>query len=313
MKEIPVIFVMGPTASGKTGLAFKIFDQFPCEIISVDSVMIYRGMDIGSAKPPSNILQKYPHHLINILDPSERYSAADFRNDTAQLIQQINANGKIPLLVGGTMLYFSALQRGLSEMPSANLELRNKIEEQAKTHGWQAMHEQLALVDAKAAEKIHANDPQRIQRALEVYALTGIPISEWQQKNNTPTQPLQILKLALLPEDRTELHRRIVLRFDEMLEQGFVDEVKHLFNRGDLHTQMPAMRAVGYRQIWEYLAGNDDMDTMREKAIAATRQLAKRQLTWLRNEEYLVKIPAERTDDKGLFHDICHKIEAHMV
>ncbi len=308
MQNIPVVFLMGPTASGKTDLAFKIHDEFPCEIISVDSVMVYRGLNIGSAKPNKQILQKYPHHLIDILDPSEPYSAASFRADALQLIREIYAKNKFPLLVGGTMLYFSTLQRGLSQMPSANASMREKLNDRAKLKGWDFLHAQLSEVDPQAAARIHPNDPQRIQRALEVYELTGIPISTWHAKTRRPARLFNALKIALIPEDRALLHWRIERRFQDMLEAGFLEEVGQLHKRNDLNSELPSMRSVGYRQAWKFFDGGYDQETMCSKAVIATRQLAKRQLTWLRNEVGLTCIPAEKYD----IHDICHKIHSHI-
>ncbi len=299
---------MGPTASGKTDLALKICEEFPCEIISVDSVMIYKGMDIGSAKPSKNILRKYPHHLIDILDPSDAYSVANFRADALRLIREIHARKNIALLVGGTMLYFSALQRGLAQMPSANSLIRKKLSDLANEKGWEYMHAQLAEIDPQAAVRIHPNDPQRIQRALEVYELTGIPISAWHAKTRKPKLPFHALKLALIPKDRGLLQHRIEQRFDRMLNEGFLMEMESLYQRDDLHADLPSMRSVGYRQAWQYFDGVIDLETMRVRAIIATRQLAKRQLTWLRSETLLTSVSAEQYD----IHDICHKIHSHV-
>ena len=299
---------MGPTASGKTDLSLKIVSKFSCEIISVDSVMIYKGMNIGSAKPSAEILHSYPHHLIDILDPIESYSAANFRADAIQLIREIHARNHTPLFVGGTMLYFNALQHGMSQMPSANQAVRKKISELADKKGWEYMHAYLAKVDSKAANRIHKNDPQRIQRALEVYELTGIPISEWHAKTNNSELPINALKLALIPNDRAQLHTQIEQRFDQMIDAGFMKEMQLLYQRNDLDDNFPSMRSVGYRQAWRYLDGEYDFETMREKIIIATRQLAKRQFTWLRSETNLTNIMAERYD----IHDIYHKIGAHL-
>ncbi len=308
MSAIPVVFLMGPTACGKTELAFKIYEQFSCEIISVDSVMVYRGLDIGSAKPSKEVLQNYPHHLIDILDPSESYSAACFRADALQLIREIHARNNMALLVGGTMLYFSVLQWGLSQMPSANAAVRKMLSEQAELKGWESMHARLNEVDPQAAARIHPNDPQRIQRALEVYELTGMPISTWHAKHKKPVQSLNALKIALLPASRSLLHQRIEYRFQCMLEEGFMDEMKWFYQRDDMHPELPAMRSVGYRQAWRHLDGEYDYKTMCEKVVIATRQLAKRQLTWLKNEVGLTSISAEKYD----IHDVCHKIHSHI-
>ncbi len=299
---------MGPTASGKTELALKISAQFPCEIISVDSVMIYRGMDIGAAKPSAEILHQRPHHLINILHPKEAYSAASFRADALRLIRQIHARDNIPLLVGGSMLYFSALQRGLSHMPGASPTVRKKLNHMGRQRGWEFMHARLGAIDPQAARRIHPNDPQRIQRALEVYELTGIPISEWHAQSRPLQLPFRALKIALLPENRRILHQRIEQRFNSMLKNGLLAEVKSLHQRQDLHAGLPAMRSVGYRQVWQYLDGTIDFDIMCQKAIIATRQLAKRQLTWLRHETHLASLIAERYD----MRTVCHKIHSHL-
>lgn len=308
MSDSPVIFLMGPTASGKTGLAFAIANELPCEIISVDSVMVYRGLDIGSAKPDVETLKEYPHHLVDILGPEQRYSAANFRNDALRLIKECHGRNKIPLLVGGTMLYFSALLRGLSKMPSADSEVRKKISDLAGDKGWKYLHTKLAEVDPQAAERIHPNDPQRIQRAMEVYELTGIPISNWHAETEQYELPFKPLRLALIPDDRALLHKLIKQRFDQMLEQGFLEEVQELYQRESIHAGLPSMRSVGYRQAWKYFAGEYDETMMREKAIIATRQLAKRQLTWLRRESSLSTISAE----KCVIHDVCQQIQSYL-
>ncbi len=281
----PALCIMGPTASGKTDLALKLASDFPFEIISVDSALVYRGMDIGTAKPDREILQKIPHRLVDICDPSESYSAARFREDALQEMIKINAAGKIPLLVGGTMLYFRTLQHGISELPGADPVLRLQLEEEARHSGWAALHARLARVDAEAARRIHPNDPQRIQRALEVYLLTGCSMSDHFRARQKESLPWRLIKIAVAPPQREVLHQRIELRFHRMLQQGFIDEVKRLLRRGDLVAELPAMRAVGYRQAWAYLHGEYDYQTMVQRAIIATRQLAKRQLTWLRAEK----------------------------
>ncbi len=309
MPESPVICLMGPTASGKTDLAFAIADEFPCEIISVDSVMVYRDLNIGSAKPSQEVLQKYPHQLVDILNPEESYSVANFRDDALCLIRQSHENNKIPFLVGGTMLYFNALLCGLSKMPSANSEVRKKISDLADLKGWEFVHEQLAKIDPQAAKRIHPNDPQRIQRAMEVYELTGIPISDWHAESEQNELPFKALKLALFPDDRARLHKLIELRFDQMLKQGFLEEAQELYQRETLHANLPSMRSVGYRQAWKYFEGEYNAAMMREKAIIATRQLAKRQLTWLRSESSLCEISAEMPD----IHDIHQQIQSYLA
>lgn len=281
IKKPLAIFLMGPTASGKTGLAIQLSTQLPCEIISVDSALIYRGMDIGTAKPTPQELAETPHRLIDIKDPAESYSAADFRLDALQAMQEISDNGKIPLLVGGTMLYYKALLEGLSPLPQANPEIRSQIEEKAQQFGWQALHQELAKVDPQSASRIHPNDPQRINRALEVYYLTGKSLTELTEQKGEPL-PYQLLQFAIAPQDRSILHQRIELRFQQMLEQGFIQEVEKLYQRKDLHLDLPSIRCVGYRQAWEFLQGKYDYDEMVYRSICATRQLAKRQITWLR-------------------------------
>lgn len=299
---------MGPTASGKTRLALRIAEEFPCEIISVDSVMIYRGMDIGSAKPDPAVLQTVPHHLIDILDPRETYSAANFRADALQQVRAIHARRRIPLLVGGTMLYFRTLLRGLSGMPGASTRIRERISREAQALGWETLHARLVRVDPKAGARIHPNDPQRIQRALEVYEASGIPISAWHAKSKAPGPPLRTLKIALVPQDRGRLHRRIQGRFEAMLAGGFLGEVEALRRRKELHGGLPSIRSVGYRQAWGHLAGEYGYETMCEKAVAATRQLAKRQLTWLRGEADLTRVRAEQCD----IADVCRTIHSHI-
>ena len=283
---------MGPTASGKTSLAVELLKYFPLEIISVDSALVYRGMDIGTAKPDAGLLMRAPHRLIDIRDPAEVYSAAEFRDDAQVAMADISAQGRIPLLVGGTFLYFRVLESGLSDMPAADLAVRARLEAEAEAIGWEGMHARLAMIDPQAAQRIHANDPQRIQRALEVYALSGRPISELQHQKQSEALPYRVLKLGLIPADRAALHGRIEQRFKHMLAAGLVDEVRTLFARGDLTSELPAMRAVGYRQVWTFLDGKCGYDEMLEQAIVATRQYAKRQLTWLRSEPCLEIWPA---------------------
>ena len=278
------IFLMGPTASGKTALACELADRFPVELVSVDSALVYRGLDIGAAKPDAVTLRRHPHALIDIRDPAQPYSAAEFRDGALAAMRAITARGRVPLLVGGTGLYFRALQRGLSELPEADPALRARLTDEAACIGWPAMHARLARLDPAAAARIGPNDAQRLQRALEVIALSGRPLSELQRGGRGEAFPWRVLKLALLPADRAPLHARIAERFDAMLAAGFLDELRTLRARGDLHADLPAIRAVGYRQGWEHLDGQSDAAGFRERAIFATRQLAKRQITWLRAE-----------------------------
>ncbi len=273
---------MGPTASGKTSLAIDLCNLFPCDIVSVDSALIYRGMDIGTAKPSPEELQLAPHRLIDILEPAQSYSVAEFRNDALREMAEISARGRIPLLVGGTMMYYKALVDGLSPLPQSDESVRQGIDLEAQTHGWQALHQQLVEIDPISAQRIHPNDPQRLMRAIEVFRLTGKPMTELLQQKSAPI-PYQVTQFAIAPEQRSVLHDRIALRFTQMLEQGFEQEVQALKARGDLHLDMPSMRCVGYRQMWQYLQGEVDFSQMVEQGIAATRQLAKRQLTWLRS------------------------------
>ncbi|WP_445945952.1 tRNA (adenosine(37)-N6)-dimethylallyltransferase MiaA [Shewanella sp.] len=276
-----VLFLMGPTASGKTALAIEMAQKHNCEIISVDSALIYRQMDIGSAKPNAAELALAPHKLIDILDPSESYSAADFRRDAIAEIEAIIKRGKTPLLVGGTMMYFKALLEGLSPLPSADETIRQQIQTRADTEGWEALHQDLCNIDPVAGARIHPNDPQRLSRALEVFYISGKTMTELTQ-TKPAALPYDVVQFAIAPLDRKVLHELIAKRFTIMIEQGFIEEVKTLMARGDLHLDLPSMRCVGYRQCWQYLEGEFDYTTMVEKATAATRQLAKRQLTWLR-------------------------------
>ncbi len=277
-----VVFVMGPTASGKTDLAMQLCDQLPCELVSVDSAMVFKGMDIGTAKPSPEELASYPHRLVDIIDPAEAYSAAQFREDALSAIEEIQAANRFPVLVGGTMLYFNALKQGLAKLPEADPEIRQRIEEEAAERGWPAIHARLAEVDPEGAERLKPNDAQRLQRALEVFELTGRAISDHWREQEEAELPFDIVPIALAPDDRSVLHDRIELRFDLMLKAGFEDEVRALWQRGDLHVGMPSIRCVGYRQMWSWFEGEYDQETMRYKGIVATRQLAKRQLTWLR-------------------------------
>ena len=281
---------MGPTASGKTDLAADIREHYPVEIISVDSALVYKGMDIGTGKPDAEFLQRAPHRLIDFLDPAEAYSAARFRDDALVEIEDILTQNRIPILVGGTMLYFRALLNGLSELPPADETIRARLEDEAKRVGWGAMHARLKQVDAEAAARIHPNDPQRIQRALEVYEATGVSMSEWYRRQQDDYRfPYRVVKLALIPSNRAVLHERIASRFHRMLQQGLVHEVEVLAKRADLGLDIPSIRAVGYRQVWKYLHGAYGYEEMIERAIIATRQLAKRQLTWLRSEPDVVE------------------------
>ena len=271
-----VLALMGPTASGKTALAEQLAERFDAELISVDSALVYRGLSIGAAKP------EYPHHLIHIRDPDDPYTAADFARDAQQCIDEIRARGRRPILVGGSMLYFRALIQGLDEIPAIDPAVRAEIEAEAQRSGWPALHQQLSEVDPETAGRLHPNHSQRICRALEVYRGTGTPLSEWQQGNVTSVSD-DYECIALCPVDRAVLHARIATRLDAMFDQGLVAEVTRLYEQENLHTGLPAIRAVGYRQVWAYLDDNVDLDECREKALAATRQLAKRQLTWLRS------------------------------
>ncbi|ELZ0585014.1 TPA: tRNA (adenosine(37)-N6)-dimethylallyltransferase MiaA [Yersinia enterocolitica] len=277
----PAIFIMGPTASGKTALSIALRQRLPVELVSVDSALIYRGMDIGTAKPSAEELALAPHRLIDIRDPAESYSAADFRKDALKEMADITAAGRIPLLVGGTMLYFKALLDGLSPLPSADPQVRQRIEQQAVELGWEALHQQLVEIDPVAAARIHPNDPQRLSRALEVFFISGKTLTEL-TKISGETLPYRVHQFAIAPVSRELLHQRIELRFHQMLDAGFETEARALFDRGDLHTDMPAIRCVGYRQMWSYLSGEIDYDEMVYRGICATRQLAKRQMTWLR-------------------------------
>lgn len=281
--KIPIICLLGPTASGKTNLAIQLIQKLPCEIISVDSGMIYREMDIGTAKPTAEELKIAPHRLINICDPIETYSAAKFRADALQEIENIIAQERMPLLVGGTMLYFRALQQGLSQMPSANQEIRAQISQTAEKIGWPALHAKLASIDQISAARISPNDAQRLQRALEVYELTGLTLTQLCEQNRPQPLPYEFINIALIPENREIIHARIRLRLEKMLADGLVEEVEKLFQRGDLHPDLPSMRTVGYRQVWQFLAGKINHQEMIEQILIATRQLAKRQLTWLRS------------------------------
>jgi tRNA dimethylallyltransferase len=279
----PVIFLMGPTAAGKTDLAVELVQQRACEIISVDSAQIYQGMDIGSAKPDAATLALAPHHLINICDPLQAYSAAQFRTDALALMAQITGRGKVPLLVGGTMMYYKALMDGLASLPVSEPALRQQLEQEIQDQGLAAMHARLCAIDAVAGARINAADPQRITRAMEVFLLSGETLTtHWSRQKQQPL-PYQVTSIGVWPPDRALLHHRIEHRYEIMLQQGFKREVESLMARGDLNIDLPSMRCVGYRQMWQYLAGECDYSTMQYKGVVATRQLAKRQLTWLRS------------------------------
>lgn len=299
----PAIFLMGPTASGKTELAMALCKKLPCEIISVDSTLVYRGMDIGTAKPDATLLAQFPHRLVNIRDPAVPYSASRFRLDALEAMAEISKAGKIPLLVGGTMLYFKVLLEGIGDLPAADEAIREKINVDAANHGWPYVHAQLAELDPVSAQRIHNTDPQRLQRALEVYRITGVTMTQWrerQQHDQQQKQPLpyQLYQFALSPHQRPVLHQRIEKRFRQMLEQGFLAEVEALHQRGDLNPELPAIRAVGYRQAWDYLDSKLDYEAMIERGIIATRQLAKRQYTWLRSWENLQWIYTDQEIDE---------------
>lgn len=280
-KQPTALFLMGPTASGKTALAVELHRRFPVEVISVDSALIYRGMDIGTAKPTQEELIETPHRLIDIRDPVEAYSAADFRRDALNEMKQIVSQGKIPLLVGGTMLYFKALLEGLSPLPAADMAIRAKIEQQAAELGWGALHQELQKIDPVSAARIHPNDPQRLSRALEVFYISGKSLTELTQVAGD-VLPYNVHQFAIAPASRELLHQRIEQRFHNMIDAGFEDEVRRLRQRDDLHLDLPSMRCVGYRQMWSYLSNEIDHDEMLYRGICATRQLAKRQMTWLR-------------------------------
>ncbi|WP_202306636.1 tRNA (adenosine(37)-N6)-dimethylallyltransferase MiaA [Dryocola clanedunensis] len=295
-KSLPkAIFLMGPTASGKTALAINLRKTLPVELISVDSALIYQGMDIGTAKPTADELAQAPHRLLDILDPAQAYSAADFRRDALNEMAEITASGRIPLLVGGTMLYFKALLEGLSPLPAADPEVRARIEQQAAELGWDALHRQLVDIDPVAGARIHPNDPQRLSRALEVFFISGKTLTELTQTSGEAL-PYQVHQFAIAPASRELLHQRIEQRFHQMLASDFEAEVRALFARGDLHTEMPSIRCVGYRQMWSYLTGEISHEEMVYRGICATRQLAKRQMTWLRGWEGVHWLDSENPD-----------------
>lgn len=299
-KKSPVICLMGPTAAGKSQIAIELVQRLPCDIVSVDSVMVYRGLDIGAAKPTLAEQTIAPHRLIDICDPKEIYSAGQFRQDALREITDIHSQNRIPLLVGGTMLYFHVLQNGLNDLPVADEEIRTELTTQAEQQGWPALHERLQKIDPIAAARIHPNDAQRIQRALEIYYVAGKNLTHLTQTENSEF-PYQFINIIIAPNDRAWLQERIAKRFQTMLQLGFLEEVEKLYQRGDLNTELPAIRAVGYRQAWDYFAGKLKYDEMCERAVIATRQLAKRQLTWLRgwkNAEWIA------SEDKKIIEKI---------
>lgn len=286
---------MGPTASGKTDLALDLAARFPFEIVSVDSAMVYRGMDIGTAKPDAATLDAFPHHLIDIRDPADPYSAALFREDAIRVVREIRARDRIPLLVGGTMLYFKALKEGLADLPPADPGVRAEIQALADTGGWPAVHARLAEVDPEAAARLNPNDRSRLQRALEIFEVTGTPMSRLHD-GESPVCPFDLYEFAIIPPERAALHASIARRFEAMVRGGLVEEVRALARRGDLHVDLPAIKAVGYRQVWAHLQGELSFDEMVERGVIATRQLAKRQFTWLRSWQDLTVMPAPDAD-----------------
>ena len=298
---LPVIFLMGPTATGKTDIAAELFKRLPIELISVDSALVYRGMDIGTAKPSREFLNNVPHRLIDICEPDETYSAARFRDDAMLAIDEIHSNNRFPLLVGGTGLYFRALESGISDLPDADAEVRQRLESEANEIGWQAMHDRLAEIDPVSADRIHPNDPQRIQRALEIYEISGRSMTDHYDDGDASSFPFELIKIILNPGDRSKLHERIEHRFIKMLDEGLVDEVRAFHANDQFSGSLPAMRMVGYRQVWNYLDGETDYEGMVEKGIIATRQLAKRQMTWLRKEENGIWLDS---DESGLVDKI---------
>ncbi|MCK9200974.1 MAG: tRNA (adenosine(37)-N6)-dimethylallyltransferase MiaA [Gallionella sp.] len=303
----PAIFLMGPTASGKTGVAVELVQRLPVELISVDSALVYRDMNIGTAKPDAATLARAPHHLIDIIDPTEAYSAAAFRHDALRLMADITARGKIPLLVGGTMLYFKALREGLSELPQADPEVRAALDAEIAEHGIERLHAELAKVDAETAARLAPADTQRIQRAMEIYRLTGQPMSALLKQQTRHELPYDITSIALVPSERSVLHQRIAVRFQQMLKDGLIDELRDLRDKYPLHPDMTSMRCVGYRQAWQYMDGEINEGQLMETGIAATRQLAKRQLTWLRSMPDNIEIDCLSDD---LFHRVSDALRA---
>jgi tRNA dimethylallyltransferase len=298
---IPLI--LGPTGAGKTDLALRLAQRHNLEIVSVDSAMVYRGMDIGTGKPPPEVLRRHPHHLVDILDPLQAYSAGQFVRDARRAIDDIRARGKLPLLVGGTMLYFRALRRGLADMPAADPAVRAAIDAEAALRGWPALHAELAVLDPAAARRIQPNDAQRIQRALEVHRLTGKTLSELHAAAQPPNADLTFAAFAWVPGDRERLYAAIESRFQAMMQAGLLEEVRRLHQRGDLHADLPAIRSVGYRQLWEHLSGREALDSAIQRAIFATRHLARRQLIWLRAEPEIQWLDALESGAGAQMHD----------
>ncbi|MFZ2163811.1 MAG: tRNA (adenosine(37)-N6)-dimethylallyltransferase MiaA [Sideroxyarcus sp.] len=306
----PAIFLMGPTASGKTSVAVELVQRMPVELISVDSALVFRDMDIGTAKPDAATLARAPHHLIDIIDPTDAYSAAAFRRDALRLMADITARGKIPLLVGGTMLYFKALREGLSPLPQADAALRAELDAEIAQHGIEYLHAKLAKVDPETAARLHSTDTQRIQRAMEIYRLSGQPMSVLIKHQEQDKLPYRFLSIALTPSDRAVLHQRIAVRFQQMLNDGLVDELRGLREKYPLHPNMTSMRCVGYRQAWEYMDGEITEAELLEKGIAATRQLAKRQLTWLRSTPDVIEMDCLAPD---LAQRVFEKLDQFMT
>ena len=302
MTQSNIFCLLGPTAAGKTQLALALAQKFPIEIVSVDSALIYRDMNIGTAKPDVATMKAIPHHLIDICDPSESYSVAQFKQDAEFAISDILQRNKIPLLVGGTMMYFNMLRKGIAELPSADPGIRQRLTKEAALKGWPRLHARLLQVDPVSAARIHAQDGQRIQRALEVFLQSGRNLTDWLANQTSPQLPYHMHTWIVAPTSRVVLHERIAARFEQMFQAGFVEEVRHLYERGDLSLENPSMRSVGYRQVWQYLAGEYSLNEAREKGIIATRQLAKRQFTWLRRFTDVLWFDAL---DPNLFDRLC--------
>ncbi len=310
----PAIILLGPTASGKTAVASELVKSLSCEVISVDSAQVYKGMDIGTAKPDAETLKLVPHHLIDIIEPHESYSAAKFREDALTLMREISERGNIPLLTGGTMMYFKSLIEGMNELPEADPMVRLLIDTMAEEYGWPAVHAKLAEVDPQTAARLDPNDTQRVQRALEIFHITGKPMAEWLAKPKYVYFPYTPMKISLVPSDRSVLHERIATRFDAMLEAGLVREVKELREEYALEGSMPSMRCVGYRQTWQHLNGEFGLAELREQGIAATRQLAKRQLTWIRSMEDMTEFDCLSPELADMvLQYIRHELEAHFA